>query len=153
VNPLLVNGQKFLGNGLWDGCVTTAFIARQRLGKPLFSQQRAVCVTTRKLSYSTRCSLVGTRRTTFRGLLVDCRQGKKEGARSKGGFACQWSEDSSTGQSSEEDRHWDIADRQNSAGERITKKNQGARIQDREDNVFSLCGVTNNCSSTRWKSK
>jgi hypothetical protein len=35
----------------------------------------------------------------------------------------------------EEDRYWDTA------GEGIIKKNPGARIQDREDNVFSLCGV------------
>jgi hypothetical protein len=35
----------------------------------------------------------------------------------------------------------DTADRQNTTGEGLTKKNPGARIQDREDNVFSLCGV------------
>jgi hypothetical protein len=33
-------------------------------------------------------------------------------------------------------------DRENTAGEGITKKNPGARIDDREDNVSSLCGVT-----------
>jgi hypothetical protein len=41
----------------------------------------------------------------------------------------------------EEDRHYDTADRQDTTGEGITKENLGARIQDREDNVFSLCGV------------
>jgi hypothetical protein len=41
----------------------------------------------------------------------------------------------------EEDRYWDTADRQNTAGEGITKKNPGARLQGREDNVCSLCGV------------
>jgi hypothetical protein len=40
----------------------------------------------------------------------------------------------------------DTEDRQNTAGGAITK-NQGAGIQGREDNVFSLCCVTNNCSS------
>jgi hypothetical protein len=34
-------------------------------------------------------------------------------------------------------------DRQNTAGEGITKKNPGARIQDREDKFSSLCGVIN----------
>jgi hypothetical protein len=33
------------------------------------------------------------------------------------------------------------ADTQNTAGGGITKKNPGAGIQDREDNVSSLCGV------------
>jgi hypothetical protein len=36
--------------------------------------------------------------------------------------------------------------------EGIAMKNLGARLQDRVDNVFSLCGkdcVMNNCSSTR----
>jgi hypothetical protein len=41
----------------------------------------------------------------------------------------------------ENDRYWDTANRQNTTGEVITKKNPGARIQDREDNVSSLCGV------------
>jgi hypothetical protein len=35
----------------------------------------------------------------------------------------------------------DTADRQNTAGEGITKKNAGATIQDREDNVFGLSGA------------
>jgi hypothetical protein len=35
----------------------------------------------------------------------------------------------------------DTVDRQNTAGDKITKKNPGARIQDRGDNVFSLCVV------------
>jgi hypothetical protein len=35
----------------------------------------------------------------------------------------------------------DTADRQNIVGEGITKKNPGARIQDREDDVFSLSGA------------
>jgi hypothetical protein len=35
----------------------------------------------------------------------------------------------------------DTADRQDTAGEGITKKNPGARTQAREDNVSSLCGV------------
>jgi hypothetical protein len=35
----------------------------------------------------------------------------------------------------------DTADRQNTAGEGITKKNPGARTQDREDKVFSLSGA------------
>jgi hypothetical protein len=43
----------------------------------------------------------------------------------------------------------DTADRQNTAAEGITKKNQGAGIQVREDNVCSLCVVINNCSFTR----
>jgi hypothetical protein len=33
------------------------------------------------------------------------------------------------------------ADRQNTTGEEITKKNPGARTQDREDDVFSLSGA------------
>jgi hypothetical protein len=33
--------------------------------------------------------------------------------------------------------------------EGITKKNPGGRIQDRKDKVYSLCDVTNNCSSAR----
>jgi hypothetical protein len=41
----------------------------------------------------------------------------------------------------EEDRYWDTADRQNTTGEGITKKNPAARIQDSEDNVFSLSGA------------
>jgi hypothetical protein len=40
------------------------------------------------------------------------------------------------------------ADRQNTAGEGITK-NPGAGIQGREDKVSSLCCVTNNCRSAR----
>jgi hypothetical protein len=55
----------------------------------------------------------------------------------------------------EEDRYWDTADRENTARERVTKKNPTDRIQDREDKVFSLCGVRfckkNNCSFARWK--
>jgi hypothetical protein len=43
----------------------------------------------------------------------------------------------------------DTADRQDNVGEGITKNNPGARIQDREDEVSSLCGVTNNYSSAR----
>jgi hypothetical protein len=43
----------------------------------------------------------------------------------------------------------DTADRQNIVGEGITKKNPGARIQDREAKASSLYGVTNNCSSAR----
>jgi hypothetical protein len=46
----------------------------------------------------------------------------------------------------------DTADRQNTAGEGITK-NPGAGIQDREDKVSSLYCVMSNCSSARWKSK
>jgi hypothetical protein len=33
-----------------------------------------------------------------------------------------------------------FADRENTAGETITKKNPGARIHDKEDNAFSLSG-------------
>jgi hypothetical protein len=43
----------------------------------------------------------------------------------------------------------DTADRQNTAGEGIAKKNPGAGIQDKENKVYSSCDVTNNCSSTR----
>jgi hypothetical protein len=43
----------------------------------------------------------------------------------------------------------DTADRQNTTGEGITKKNPGTGTQAREDKVSSLCGVTNNCSSTK----
>jgi hypothetical protein len=35
----------------------------------------------------------------------------------------------------------DTADRENTAGDRITKKNAGAKIQDREDNVLNLSGA------------
>jgi hypothetical protein len=35
----------------------------------------------------------------------------------------------------------DTADRQNTAGEGITKKNAGTRTQEREDNVFGVSGV------------
>jgi hypothetical protein len=35
----------------------------------------------------------------------------------------------------------DTADRQNTAGEGIAKKNTEARIPDREDNVFGLSGA------------
>jgi hypothetical protein len=41
----------------------------------------------------------------------------------------------------------DTADRQNTVGKGITKKNPEAGIQDRE--VSRLCCVTNNCSSAR----
>jgi hypothetical protein len=41
----------------------------------------------------------------------------------------------------EEDRYWDTADRQNTTGEGITKKNPGARTQEKEDKVFSLRGI------------
>jgi hypothetical protein len=43
----------------------------------------------------------------------------------------------------------DTADRQNTTEEGITGKNSGAGIRGREDNVFSLCGGTNNYSSVR----
>jgi hypothetical protein len=52
--------------------VTTTFIASQRLGKPLLSQQRESKI----VNCSTKCSLVGARRTTSRGLLEDCRRVK-----------------------------------------------------------------------------
>jgi hypothetical protein len=35
----------------------------------------------------------------------------------------------------------DTADRHNMRGEGITKRNPGARIQDREDDVFNLSGA------------
>jgi hypothetical protein len=82
---------------------------------------------------------------------------------SEGGVACQWSKYSSTTSEDsparseysstrqyrtsteqemiEEDRYWDTADRQNTAGERITRKNPGAGIQDRKYKVFSLSGA------------
>jgi hypothetical protein len=41
----------------------------------------------------------------------------------------------------------DTADRQNTAGKGIAKKNPGDGIQDSEDKFSSLCCVTNNCSS------
>jgi hypothetical protein len=41
----------------------------------------------------------------------------------------------------EEDKIPRYCRRQNTTGEEIAKKNPGARIQDREDKVFSLCGV------------
>jgi hypothetical protein len=41
----------------------------------------------------------------------------------------------------EEDRHWDTADRQNTAGGGIIEKNPGARTQDGNENVFDLSGV------------
>jgi hypothetical protein len=47
----------------------------------------------------------------------------------------------------------DTAYRRNTVGEGIIQKNPGARIQDREDKVSSLCGVTNNCNSASLKSK
>jgi hypothetical protein len=40
-----------------------------------------------------------------------------------------------------EDRYRDTQERQNTTGEGITKKNPGARIKDREDNVFRSYGV------------
>jgi hypothetical protein len=43
----------------------------------------------------------------------------------------------------------DTVDRRYIAGEEITKKNPEAGLQDREDEICSLCGVTNNCSSAR----
>jgi hypothetical protein len=85
---------------------------------------------------------------TLRALLVDCRPVRKKGV--KLGFVSQegqyrtiaGKEDSSTGQSSAEDRY---------CGQReyLRKKNSGVGIQDREHTVSSLCGVTNNCSSAR----
>jgi hypothetical protein len=50
------------------------------------------------------------------------------------------------GQSSAEDRYWGLTEYRR---RRITKKNPEAGIQDREDKVSSLWGVTNNCSSVR----
>jgi hypothetical protein len=41
----------------------------------------------------------------------------------------------------EEDRCWNTVDTQNTSQRGITKKNPGAKTQDREDKVFSLCGV------------
>jgi hypothetical protein len=93
LNPLHRECQ-FLGNGLWVGWVT-ASSARKRLGEPT----RAVCVTTGKLNCSTRCCLDGKWRITLRGLLVDCRPVRKV---RKDGVTI---EDSSTGQSSEEDKY------------------------------------------------
>jgi hypothetical protein len=51
----------------------------------------------------------------------------------------------------EGDRYWDTADRQNITGGRIAKKIPRDRIQNTEDKIFSLCDVTNNCSSAWWK--
>jgi hypothetical protein len=47
----------------------------------------------------------------------------------------------------------DTADRQNTAGEGITKKNPGAGFQATEDEVSSFRGVINNCSSANLKPK
>jgi hypothetical protein len=110
-------------------------------------------VTTGKSKCSTRCSVDGTRRTPVRGLLVDCRPVRKDGVKSEHsstrtvrirlpGRAVQYrtSEVRIRLQDSPV-KKTDTADRQNTTGEGIIKKNPGARIQDREDKVFSLCVV------------
>jgi hypothetical protein len=69
----------FSGDVTWQ----SAYIASQRLAKYQFSQQRGVvCVTTGKVNCSTRCSVVGTRRTTLRGLLANCKPVSRVEARS-----------------------------------------------------------------------
>jgi hypothetical protein len=100
-------------------------------------------MTTGKLNCPTRCSLDSARRTALRGLLGDCRPVKEDSPASEVRIRIRDSPVQKTG----------TADRQNTAGEGITKKNPGAGIQDRDDKVSSLCGVINNCSSARWKSK
>jgi hypothetical protein len=107
-------------------------------------------VTTEKLNCSTRCSLVGTRSITLRGLLVDLQtneEGKTRYAVTKGrqverGFvygAVQW-------------RRQILRTDRIPQEEGITTMNPGAGLQDRGDNDSSLCCVTNNCRSARRKS-
>jgi hypothetical protein len=157
MNPLLVNGQQFLGSGLWAGCVKTSSIASLRLGEPLLWEKReSSCVTMRKLNCST-CSLDGTWIITVRGLLVDCRPVRFEDSYWLG-IRTEWRGirlpvEGRTRLRESPVKEIDTRDRQKTAEEGITKKDPGGRTQDREDKVSSLCCVTNNCSSARWKSK
>jgi hypothetical protein len=118
----------------------------QRLGKPLFLQQRETRLHDSRKNemfnwvfsrWYTKSYLKGV--TEWLGGFV-CQEAGQYGTRTS---TERVQKRKSTGQGmTEEDRYWDIADRQNIKGERITEKNPRDRIQDREDKVFSLSGVS-----------
>jgi hypothetical protein len=123
-------------------------------------------MTTRKINYSTECPLASTPRATLRGFV--CQDGQfstrpeqyiEDSSTRQNGTSTVRKDSSTRRQYSEvRIRLWDspvkktdteILRRDNTGGEGLTKKNSGAGIQDREDKVSSLCGVTDNCSPAR----
>jgi hypothetical protein len=120
-------------------------IASQRLGKYISrSNERAFCMTARKINCSTKGPLDGTRRATLRGLLEDCNgiRIRLPGGRTLRSECCtEWEPVENEYRARNGWRILRYCRIENIIREGITKKNLGVRIEDREADVFRFRGV------------